>query len=67
MHQEKTPKVSVCVITFNHEKYIRQCLQSIVDQETNFDFEVIVGDDCSKDGTREVVQEFAGKYLTIFQ
>jgi glycosyltransferase involved in cell wall biosynthesis len=56
------PKVSVCVITFNQEKYIRQCLQSIVDQETNFDFEVIVGEDCSTDGTRLIVQEFEERY-----
>jgi glycosyltransferase involved in cell wall biosynthesis len=62
MHEEKTPKVSVCVVTYNQEKYIRQCLQSIVDQETDFDFEVIVGDDCSTDGTRAILQEFAYKY-----
>jgi glycosyltransferase involved in cell wall biosynthesis len=63
--REKTPKVSVCVITYNQEKYIRQCLQSIVDQETDFDFELIVGDDCSTDGTRAIVQEFAERYPEI--
>jgi glycosyltransferase involved in cell wall biosynthesis len=62
MQQEKTPKVSVCVVTYNQEKYIRQCLQSIVDQETDFDFEVIVSDDCSTDGTRAIVQELADRY-----
>jgi glycosyltransferase involved in cell wall biosynthesis len=62
--KEKKPKVSVCVVTYNQEKYIRQCLQSIVDQETNFDFEVIVGDDCSTDGTSEIVREFARNYPT---
>ena len=67
MQQEKTPKVSVCVITYNHEKYIRQCLQSIVDQETNFDFEVIVGEDCSTDCTRAIVQEFAKKYPSVIK
>jgi len=56
------PKVSVCVVTYNQEKYIRKCLQSIVDQETDFDFDVIVGDDFSADGTRTIVQEFAKKY-----
>lgn len=60
-----TPKVSVCVVTYNQEKYIRQCLQSIVDQETDFDFEVIVGDDCSTDGTRAIVSEFAERYAGI--
>lgn len=65
MHKEKTPKVSVCVVTYNQEKYIRQCLQSIVDQETDFDFEVIVADDCSTDGTRAIVQEFAERYKGV--
>jgi glycosyltransferase involved in cell wall biosynthesis len=63
--QEKKPKVSVCVVTYNQEKYIRQCLQSLVDQETNFDFEVIVADDCSMDDTRAIVREFAEKFPTI--
>jgi glycosyltransferase involved in cell wall biosynthesis len=56
------PKVSVCVVTYNQEKYIHQCLQSIVEQETDFDFEVIVSDDSSTDGTRVIVQEFSEKY-----
>lgn len=68
---EKRPKVSVCVTAYNHERYIRQCLQSIVDQEADFDFEVVVGDDCSTDGTRAIIEEFADKYpamvRTIFQ
>lgn len=60
--QEKTPKVSVCVVTYNQEKYIRQCLQSIADQKTDFAFEVLVADDCSTDNTCAIVQEFAEKY-----
>jgi glycosyltransferase involved in cell wall biosynthesis len=58
----KTPKVSVCVMTYNQAKYIGDCLQSIVDQVTDFDFEVIVADDASSDGTREIILEFAAKY-----
>lgn len=61
------PKVSVCVITYNQKNYIRHCLQSIVDQETDFDFEVIVGDDCSTDGTRSIVQEFAERYPSLIR
>jgi len=56
------PKVSVCVVSYNQKDYIAQCLQSIVDQETNFDFDVIVGDDASTDGTREVIEEFVRRY-----
>lgn len=65
MQHEKTPKVSVCVVTYNQEMYIRQCLQSIVDQETDFDFEVIVSDDCSTDGTRAIVREFVSRYPSV--
>ena len=62
---EKNPKVSVCVVTYNHEKYIRECLESIVTQKCDFDFEVIVGEDCSTDNTRAIVQEYVDKYPTI--
>jgi glycosyltransferase involved in cell wall biosynthesis len=62
---KKMPRVTVCVITFNQVNYIRQCLESVVNQETDFEFEVIVSDDCSTDGTREVVKAFADKYLNI--
>lgn len=65
MQEEKRPKVSVCVVTYNQEKYIRQCLQSIVDQQTDFDFEVIVSDDCSTDGTSLIILDFADKYTFI--
>lgn len=61
----KKPKVSVCVVTYNQEKYIRQCLQSIVDQKTDFDFEIIVGDDCSTDNTKAIVEEFSLKHPRI--
>ncbi len=53
------PLVSVCVITYNHEKFIRKCLEGIMMQQTSFPFEVVVGEDCSTDNTREIVREFA--------
>ena len=63
----RRPKVSVCVITYNQERYIGQCLQSLVDQQTDFGFEVIVGDDCSTDGTRTVVETFADRYPSVIR
>lgn len=62
-----TFKVSVCVVTYNQKKYIRQCLQSIVDQQTSFDFEIIVGDDASTDGTREIIDEFQIRYPQLIK
>jgi glycosyltransferase involved in cell wall biosynthesis len=61
------PKVSVCIVTYNHEQYIKQCLESILSQETNFDFEIIIGDDCSKDGTQEIISDFALRYPNIIK
>lgn len=58
-------KVSVVVATYNQEKYIRHTLESIVSQKVNFEYEAIVGDDCSSDGTAAVVKEFAEKYPNI--
>lgn len=60
-------KVSVCVITYNHELYIAQCLQSIIDQRCNFDFELIVRDDCSQDGTLEIIRGFQARYPEIIK
>jgi len=56
------PNVTVCVSTYNHCLYIRQCLQSIVEQITDFSFDIVVGDDASSDGTKEIILEFACKY-----
>lgn len=58
-------KVSVCVVTYNQEKYIAECLDSLVSQETDFKFEIIVGEDCSTDGTRAIVQQYVDKYPDI--
>ena len=55
-------KVSVCVITYKQENYIRKCLDSIFAQKTNFNFEVIVGEDASPDNTREILLEYKEKY-----
>jgi glycosyltransferase involved in cell wall biosynthesis len=57
------PRLSVTVVTYNHGEWLRECLLSIVTQETTFPFEVIVGDDCSTDGiTCEILCEFAASY-----
>lgn len=51
-------KVSVLVMTYNHEKFIRQALDSVAMQETNFEYEILISEDCSTDRTREIVLEF---------
>ena len=58
-------KISVCVIAYNHELYIAQCLQSIIDQRCSFNFEIVVRDDCSQDNTLEIIKDFKVKYPDI--
>ena len=55
-------KLSVLLITYNHGKYIAQALESILRQEVNFDYEVVVGEDCSTDNTREIVLDYQSRY-----
>lgn len=58
----KDPKLSVILITYNHEKYIRKALDSVLSQETDFPFEVVIGEDCSPDDTRNICKEYKKKY-----
>lgn len=56
------PTVSVCVVTYNQQGLVETCLRSILDQAVDGDVQVLVGDDASTDGTREVVRALAGEY-----
>src|ERR1035437_2080825 len=52
------PVVSICMITYNHEPYLREAIESVLAQQTSFDFELVIGEDCSTDRTREIALEF---------
>jgi len=56
------PLVSVNMITYNHEPYIAQAIEGVLQQKTNFPFELVIGEDCSTDGTREIVFDYKKKY-----
>ena len=58
----KHPVVSVHMITYNHEPYIRQAIEGVMMQKTDFEFELIIGEDCSQDKTREICFEYQKKY-----
>lgn len=63
----KEPLVSVCMITYNHEPYIAQAIEGVVQQTNNFPFELVIGEDCSTDGTRKIVFEYQKKYPDIIR
>ncbi|ESQ14156.1 MAG TPA: hypothetical protein DDY14_09750 [Chromatiaceae bacterium] len=65
--KDTLPVVSVCCITFNHERFIRDCLDGILAQRTTFPVEIVVHDDASNDGTKEIVQRYAAEYPQLFR
>ena len=54
--------VSVLIMVYNHEKYLEECLNSIVNQKTNFKYEILVHDDCSTDNSKKIIEKFHNKY-----
>lgn len=58
----KGPSVAIRCLVYNHEKYLRDCLNSIVMQQTNFPYFAVVHDDCSTDGSVEIIKEYREKY-----
>lgn len=58
-------KVSVLCTVYNHEKYLRKCIESILHQKTSFNFEIIIHDDCSIDSSRQIIEEYYNKYPSI--
>ena len=62
-----SPLVSIKCTVYNHEPYLRQCLDGFVMQKTNFPFEAIVHDDASTDGSAAIIREYAEKYPDIIK
>jgi len=58
--------VAVQCLVYNHEPYLRQCLDGFVMQQTDFRFVVIVHDDCSTDNSAALIKEYATKYPHLF-
>lgn len=62
-----TPLVSISCITYNHAPYIKDALEGFVSQKTDFPFEVLIHDDCSTDGTTDIIREYATRYPDIIK
>jgi hypothetical protein len=62
-----TPKVSVLLTAYNHERYIAQAIESVLLQETQFPIEIVLSDDFSTDATRDLVVEYAQRHPEIIR
>jgi glycosyltransferase involved in cell wall biosynthesis len=61
------PLVSVQMITYNHRHYIAQAIEGALQQQTSFPFEIVIGEDCSTDGTREIVFDYQRRFPTMIR
>ena len=60
-------KVTVCCLTHNLEKYVRQAIEGFIMQKTNFKYEVLIHDDASTDRTPSIIREYAEKYPDLIK
>ncbi len=61
------PLVSISMLTYNHAPFIAQAIEGVLQQQTNFPFELVIGEDCSTDNTREIVYEYHKKHPDIIR
>lgn len=61
------PVVSICCITYNHEKYIEDAIKGFLIQETDFPFEILIHDDASTDNTAKIIREYEKKYPKLIK
>ena len=59
--------LSVCMITYNHELFISEAIESVIRQKTEFDFELIISDDCSTDSTSSIIQSYKRQFPEIIR
>lgn len=62
-----SPLVSVCITTYQHVEFIRQCIEGALMQKTSFPFEIIIGEDESDDGTRDICIKYAKEYPQLIR
>lgn len=60
-------KISACIITYNHEDFIRVCLEGAINQKVDFEYEIVIGEDNSSDSTRLICIEYAEKYPNLIK
>lgn len=61
----EAPLVSISCVSYNHATFIRHCLDGMLMQKTSFPIEILIHDDCSTDGTTEIIKEYEAKYPSL--
>jgi glycosyltransferase involved in cell wall biosynthesis len=61
------PKVSACIITYNQEKFIHECIKGAVKQKLDYPYEIVIGEDCSSDTTKTICKAYADKYPNLIR
>lgn len=61
------PVISVMIVTYNQEEYIAKSIESILEQECSFPYEIVIGEDCSTDRTRDICESYASMYPDIIR
>ena len=64
-HHEQTPLLSICSLVYNHENFLRKCLDGFAMQKTNFPIEVVIHDDASTDKSADIIREYVERYPHI--
>lgn len=67
VQSHNVPKVSVCMIAYNHEPYISEAIQGVLSQKTDFQVELVIGEDLSTDGTRKLCEMFQQEFPDIIR
>jgi glycosyltransferase involved in cell wall biosynthesis len=63
----KEPLVSVHMLTYNHVSHIAEAIEGVLKQQTDFPFELVIGEDCSTDGTRQIVMDYGRRYPNVIR
>jgi glycosyltransferase involved in cell wall biosynthesis len=61
------PTVSICIVTYNHEQFIAEAIESVLQQKADFKYEIVIGEDCSRDRTREIVSDYQRRYPELIR
>ena len=61
------PLVSVHMLVYNHRPYVAQAIEGVLRQQTSFSFQLVIGEDCSTDGTREIVWEYQRRHPEVIR